>query len=128
MIHVACNDLSAPDGGGADSLSLSDEMMYVCRSFGLGKDQIHHSPPDGLPVILLQSSDGRYVQGEDSLVDFVHPDDCVYLLGGSNEQLRLSRPVDAIIYIPNTPTWSMFASQAAAIVLYDRFVKRGSFG
>lgn len=127
MIHVACNDLSAPDGG-ADSLSLSDEMMYVCRSFGLGKDQIHHSPPDGLPVILLQASDGRYVQGENSLVDFVHPDDCVYLLGATNEQLTLGFSVDAKIYIPNTPTWSMFASQAAAITLYDRFVKRGSFG
>lgn len=127
MIHIACSDLAVPDGD-AGVVNLSDQIHYVARSFGLTPSQVHSVPPDGLPIILLQMLDGRYVQGEDSLVDFVHPDDCVYLLGGSNEQLKLNHPVDAKIYIPNTPTWSMFASQAAAIALYDRFVKRGSFG
>lgn len=127
MIHVACKDFLAPDGA-AGVVSLSDELHYVCRSFGLSPEQCHESPPDGLPVILLQPQDGRHTQGEDSLVDFVHPDDCVYLFGASNEQLTLGIEVAAKIYIPNTPTWSMFASQAAAIALYDRFVKRGSYG
>ena len=52
----------------------------------------------------------------------------VLMSSPNNGQLTLNHPVDAKLYIPHSPTWSMFASQAAAIVLYDRLVKRGSFG
>jgi len=119
MIYVSCKDFGDED--------LRTPLDYLTRSFHLERSQFVDSPPGDLPVILLQPTDGRYVQGEESLVDFTHPDDCVYLFGASHGQVQ---PVDVAskVYIPHCPTWSMFPSQAAAIVLYDRFVKRGSFG
>lgn len=103
-------------------------LDYVCRSFGLGADQLIDSPPAGLPVILVQPQDGTYVQGDTNLVDFTHPDDCVYLFGGTHGNLELDFEPDAKLYIPHQPTWNLYAPQAVAIVLYDRYVKRGDFG
>jgi hypothetical protein len=127
MIHLASIDLVPPEAD-RGVLNLADELMTVARCFRLEPAQVHESPPEGFPIILLQPSDGVHVQGESSLVDFVHPDDCVYMFGATHGILELSDPVDTKIYIPHSPTWDLFASQAAAIVLYDRFVKRGGFG
>lgn len=127
MIHLASLDNCVPkDASGL--LNFCDELLTVARSFDVEEGQVHDSPPLGMPVILFQPLDGRFVQGENSLVDFVHPDDCCYLFGASHGQVTLDHPVDGKIYIPSVPTWALFASQAAAIVLYDRFVKRGGFG
>lgn len=120
MIHLASLEMRDE--------ALSTELDYVARSFGLTAAQVHEEPPANLPIILIQPQDGFHVQGESSLVDFVHPDDCVYLFGASNGHLELNQDVAAKVYIPHQPTWNLFASQAAAIVLYDRLVKRGSFG
>ncbi len=120
MIYLATQELLDKE--------LASDLAYVARSFDLPAEQVVLTPPDGLPIILLQQQDGRYVQGEESLVDFSHPDECTYLLGQSHGQLTLDYDVAYKLFIPSVPTWSMFTSQATAIVLYDRLVKRGSFG
>lgn len=126
MIHIACKDKAASEQG---DLSHADELIYVAESFRLAKNQVHESPPAGLPVIVIQPTDGTYIQGKESLVDFEHPDDCVYLFGASHGHLEPDGIVpEKSVFIPHVETWNLFASQAAAIVLYDRYVKRGGFG
>lgn len=120
MIHIACLDKLDADG-------LGNQIDYAGRSFGLGVEQIHDSPPVGLPVVLVQPTDGEHVQGDTSLVDFTHPDECVYLFGASNGHVPPGEYA-AKVYIPHQKSWTMFAPQAVAVVLYDRYVKRGTFG
>lgn len=127
MIHIACKDMAA--GESAAHVQLNDQLLYVAKSFSIDQAQLHDSPPPGFDVVLIQPADGEHVEGTDSLVPFVHPEDCVYLFGGSDSHLTLDGIVPVSkIYIPHVATWNMFASQAAAIVLYDRYVKRGGFG
>ena len=62
-----------------------------------------------------------------SLVDFEHPEDCMYVFGKAGySPLAFRREGDYSVYIP-TPNMAggMWASQAAAIILNDRYVKNG---
>lgn len=109
---------------------LRDQFLYAARSFHVQSDNVLRGTiPDNVDVILIQPQDGEHVQGDVGLVDYTHPDSCCYLFGGSDSHLELDgvSPV-AKIYIPHAKTWNLFAPQAAAVVLYDRYVKRGGFG
>ena len=84
------------------------------------------------PVIVLAAADGKYVQGDQSLVDFIHPENAIYLFGGSKSNLNDEDDLggvvpDALVYIP-TVEHEMYSHAAAYITLYDRYVKRGGFG
>lgn len=88
--------------------------------------------PDDRPLVVLAPIAGRYIKGQSSIVDFEHPEDAIYLFGGSH--LNLSdeedlggRVADHYIYIP-TVTHELYAPMAGYIVLYDRLTKRGDFG
>lgn len=81
---------------------------------------------------MLQAQDGRYLQGNESLVDFTHPEDAVYLFGASDLNLSIeddfgAKEPDHLVYIP-TIEHEMYSFSAGYITLYDRFVKRGGFG
>jgi tRNA(Leu) C34 or U34 (ribose-2'-O)-methylase TrmL len=73
--------------------------------------------------VLVQPQNGRNLQGEHSLIDFVHPENAVYIFGPDDGHLQAAA-YDTSVYIPQadgrTVLWS---HQAAAIVLYDRLVK-----
>ncbi len=121
MFDIACEDI--------DHDELRDQLLYVTSSFKVPKERIHDVPRSGKAVVLIQPQDGTHVQGDESLVDFVHPDECCYWFGATNKHLELNgvEPV-AKLFIPHELTWTLYASQAVAITLYDRYVKRGGFG
>lgn len=87
--------------------------------------------PGDRPLIVLASPAGRYIQGTEPLEDFVHPDDAIYLFGGSHENLDEDdfggRQPDALIYIPYVE-YESYGHAAAYITLWDRYVKRGEHG
>jgi len=81
------------------------------------------------PLIVLAHQEGRYIQGNQSLVTFSHPEDAIYLFGGSHVNLSDEddlggRVPDALVYIPSVK-YEMYSPPAAYITLYDRLVKRG---
>lgn len=84
------------------------------------------------PLIVLAPVEGRYIQGDQSLADFVHPEDAVYLFGATqanlnNEDDLGDRVPDALVYIP-TVKLECYSHSAAYMTLWDRYVKRGGFG
>ncbi len=84
-------------------------------------------PPEP-SLIVLAPIDGRFVQGENSLKDFVHPEDAIYMFGGSHSVLTLDdlggRTPDHTIYIP-TVKHEMYSFAAGYITIWDRLLKRG---
>lgn len=76
------------------------------------------------PLIVLTPQDGSKLQGEQSLYDFVHPENAVYYFGGDRSDLRHSalqgRPYTSV-YIPDSGFMHSFT--AAAMVVYDRKLK-----
>lgn len=88
--------------------------------------------PAGRPLIVLSPQEAKFIPGTVSLSDFVHPDDAIYLFGGSmanlNDEDDLGgRVPDAVIYIP-TVSLEMHSHNAAYVTLWDRYVKRGTHG
>lgn len=88
--------------------------------------------PTDRPIVILAPIDGRYIKGTESIEDFVHPEDAIYLFGGSRANLSDEDDLGGItphsvLYIP-TVKLEMYGFAAAYITLYDRKVKRGSFG
>ena len=88
--------------------------------------------PSERPLVVLSPISGKYIQGEQPLDAFLHPDNAIYLFGGSqgnlsDEEHLGGRAPDHLIYIP-TLKLEMYAHSAAYITMWDRFVKRGGFG
>ena len=78
------------------------------------------------PIVILAHQDGRYIKGEQSLVTFNHPEDAIYIFGGSHSNLTSNREAD-LVFIPSS-RYEMYSFAAANITLYDRYIKRGDFG
>jgi len=131
---------------------LQDEWSFVFSNFGVteiwergyvkGDLKIYQPTiavataaelPVGRPLIVLAHREGRYIQGTESLIGFAHPEDAIYLFGGSHVNLSDEddlgdRTPDALVYIPSVQH-EMYAPHAAYITLYDRLSKRlGIFG
>lgn len=87
--------------------------------------------PVDQPLIVLAPKAGRHIQGTESLVDFVHPDNAIYMFGGSHENLSEEdfggRDADALVYIPLV-AHECYSHSAAYVALWDRYSKRGSHG
>ncbi len=63
------------------------------------------------------------VAGE-SLTDFEHPEDAVYLFGNAFDSLRsLRRATDPMVTVYTARQVDVFACNVAAIVLFDRMRK-----
>ena len=85
--------------------------------------------PSERPLVVLAPVDGRYIQGNVNLKDFVHPENAIYLFGGSQDNLSDEddlggRKPDALVYIP-VVEHEMYGHAAGYIVLWDRYIKRG---
>jgi len=85
--------------------------------------------PGDPTVVLLASLDGRYIQGDESLVDFTHPDDAIYFFGHDtrwvSDEVYGGRTPDHFVYIPTDSTDDLWSWMAAGIVLWDRMMKSG---
>ena len=78
--------------------------------------------------IILAPVVGDFVQGDEDLKDLEHPEEAIYIFGGTMTRLTeadvaLGIPT-AKVYIPADGA-DLFPSQAGAIVLWDRYTKRG---
>ncbi len=76
-------------------------------------------------LVVLAARDGDFVQGHTALLEFEHPDEAIYIFGGtmtrlSQADLEGGSP-SAFVYIT---AGDLFPSQAGAIVLWDRYDKR----
>ncbi len=79
-------------------------------------------------LVVLAPDNGQYVQGDESLVDFVHPDDAIYYFGSDKSPLgpkEVGRPPDHRVFIPTASKDDLFSWQAYAMVAWDRLVKSG---
>lgn len=86
-----------------------------------------YSELPNVPLIILAHKNAKYIRGEVSLLDFKHPENCIYVFGSDNGNIypeefggRDLTPV----YIPPSNI-EMYSFQAAAIVMYDRMVEHG---
>lgn len=79
-------------------------------------------------LVVIQPQDGKFVQGTESLSDFEHPDDAIYMFGGSHDVMTLEdlggRVAEHYVYIPLV-AHECYAFSAAYMTLWDRKVKRG---
>lgn len=86
--------------------------------------------PD-VPLVVIQPPDGRFIRGKQSLRDFLHPENAIYLFGGSQSVLSDEdlggRIPEALVYIP-TVKYEAYSHTAAYMTLWDRYVQRGDFG
>ena len=84
--------------------------------------------PADRPLVVLQPQDGRNVKGTESLVDFVHPDDAIYMFGGSHDVMEGDdlggRVPEHQVFIP-FEKHECYAFAAAYITLWDRKLKHG---
>lgn len=77
------------------------------------------------PLVVLAARDGDFVQGETALFEFEHPEDAIYIFGGTMTRLHevdlrgIDKPAKVYIIARD-----IFPAQAGAIVLWDRLVKR----
>lgn len=131
---------------------MQDQWSWVFSNFGItdiweshsdhdgerGKDGSIYQPtikissadelPKDIPLVVIQPINGRFIKGTVSLKDFEHPEDAIYMFGGSHSMMHHDdfgdRVADHLVYIP-TVKLEMYSFAAAYITLWDRFVKNG---
>ena len=92
------------------------------------------SLPKDQPLILLAPLLGRYIQGTELIIDFIHPVNAIYMFGPNNLNLELDsdilqgRSPDHIVYIPVDTHDEMYSWTAAVVTLYDRSAKEAISG
>ena len=80
-------------------------------------------------TVVLAPPNGHYIKGTESLVDFVHPENCLYFFGADHEYLD-DEVLEGLspsnyVYIPQQDRHDMYSFCAASCVFYDRLVKNG---
>ena len=85
--------------------------------------------PKGCALCIFSPQDARYFKGDESLTEFEHPKDAIYMFGSNKKNLSEDemgyRLPDRSVYIPTDTHHEMYDFVAAAVVLYDRQVKHG---
>ena len=85
--------------------------------------------PEELSLVLLAPSNGLFVQGQNSLDTFTHPEKAVYLFGADNDSMKAEifadRKPDHSIFIPTKIDLTMHAHVAASITFWDRMLTHG---
>lgn len=105
-----------------------NQWSHVVSHWGVNELRHGDDIPEGFELVVLSPEAGRYVQGTESLVDFVHPENAVYWFGSNHRHLTLDelpRTPDAIVYVPTDSYPEMYNFVCAAVVAYDRRVKGG---
>ncbi len=77
------------------------------------------------PLVPVAAINGDFVQGETALFEFEHPEEAIYIFGGTMTRLTWADlqglTLEASVYIA---AGDLFPAQAGAIVLWDRLTKR----
>lgn len=81
------------------------------------------------PLVVAAQADGRWVQGDTNLRDFVHPEDAIYYFGHDThwvaEEMFDGRPVASRVYVPTDTQYDMWSYVAFATFMWDRRSKQG---
>ncbi len=88
-------------------------------------DLVNYAPASEL--LVLAGRAGDFVQGDVDLQELEHPADAIYIFGGTMTRITAREIYDAPGEISKVfiPTDDLFPYQAGAIVLWDRYTKRG---
>lgn len=85
--------------------------------------------PPGTKLVIFAPTNGEHVQGTESLVTFVHPEDALYVFGQDHQHfdpaLLGGRTPDHLVYVPTLGDAQMHSYTAGLLMFYDRAVKRG---
>ena len=84
--------------------------------------------PEDHKVIIMQPKLGRYIQGEEPLHTFEHPNkNVIYVFGSDYDNFKESyignRKVDYKVYVPVDRDDEMYSFQSCVVTLYDRKLK-----
>ena len=99
---------------------------HLCRSMGGEELQLVYRLediefPKDRPIVILDES------AETHLKDFVHPENAVYVFGRSClNKMQDAYYSDYAVRVDTPANCNMFGVTVAAIVLYDRNLKRGN--
>jgi hypothetical protein len=81
--------------------------------------------PSNIPIVIAAPLDGKNIQGEVSLVDFIHPEECIYWFGPDDRDTQsediAGLNIHSKVYIPGDR--HLWSGQASTVFLYDRMVK-----
>ena len=112
------------------------DVIYVHGDPALITSSVLHDAtpitcPDDLPsdysIVLLAPTNGANIQGDTSLVDFVHPANAVYWFGSDanhiDDEVFANRAPDSKVFIPTDSVDQMYADSAWAVVAWDRRCK-----
>jgi hypothetical protein len=76
------------------------------------------------PLIAIQPKDADFIQGVTPLLEFNHPDEAIYVFGGTMTRLTrgdcLGATLAATVYITEL---DLYPAEAGAIILWDRYLK-----
>ena len=118
----------------SDNDPIMQEWAYLSMNFGLklwvrGNHKLkvaQGGPMPDLPIVLAAPENVRpgVITGDQSLVDFEHPEECIYWFGGIDE-LVTDEPAGTVarVFIPMEEM--LLSPSAGAIFLWDRVMKRG---
>lgn len=108
--------------------NLSPDGVTYC----LGSYQPTHNPfrdapridslaelPTGIPKVVIAPFTSRNHAPSVSLVDFVHPEDAIYIFGPNNEHLEAAE-VDHVVVIPTDTKDEMFNYMSYLVTMWDR--------
>jgi hypothetical protein len=95
-----------------------------CKPFLHCASFMHVSELPG-PLVLVSPQSAKNHPGLEPLSEFMHPEECCYLFGPDHSALVMDREPDHSVFIAYPGDLAMFSWVSAAVVLYDRAVKRG---
>jgi tRNA(Leu) C34 or U34 (ribose-2'-O)-methylase TrmL len=76
------------------------------------------------PLVVLSPETANHLAGTESLYDFEHPEDAIYVFGADNISIHPKffgdREIDHAVYIPIEKVTHINSHVTAAMVLYDR--------
>lgn len=107
---------------------LGDSDSYISNPLKVATWINSYDELPDLPLIVAAPAHGRYVAGDISLVDFVHPNDCIYIFGsdsGVMQSEQLNREHQCV-YVPTDTQDDMYSFTAYACFMWDRIMKNGN--
>ena len=116
---IACRERGWFEEGTEDSL-----WTNLCRSAGTRFELVDtlDDVPELVGTIVVMDE-----TGDESLENFAHPEDAVYIFGNSgNTGIQQHIRADHVVRIDTPHDCNMFGISAASMVLYDRMVKNGN--
>lgn len=138
MIYVVITAQSSQPDWDFILCNFAPDVIFVHGDAGeidstvLGQCQSINGPEDlplGVSLVLLAPDNGAYLQGDESLAGFVHPENVAYWFGSDSNHIQAevfnNRAPDHIVYIPTDSIDQMYAAASWAVVSWDRRSKGG---